>query len=60
MYKFQFYGLFQLFLKSFGQDSNDSLKHAVCDRVSPTENKKIPELAKWSLAPLSLLPLAIV
>lgn len=60
MYEFQFYGLLQLFLKSSGQDSNDSLKRAVCERVSPTDNKKLPELAKWSLAPLSLLPLAIV
>lgn len=60
MYEFQFYELLQLFLKSSGQDSNDSLKRAVCDRVSPTDNKKLPELAKWSLAPLSLLPLAIV
>lgn len=54
MYEFQFYGLLQLFLKSSGQDSNDSLKRAVCDRVSPTDNKKLPELAKWrGLAPLS-------
>lgn len=60
MYEFRFYGLLQLFLKSSGQDSSDSLKRAVCDRVSPTDNKKLPELAKWSLAPLSLLPLAIV